>query len=82
MSREPTPQEMAAFQSLGLASNIGIMPVKFNGQDRFAIIIVHDGPQGKFIQLVGILVNDTDEILDPQGNKSVTAPPQDLAKSN
>lgn len=58
------------------------MPVTFNGQERFAIIIMHDGPQGKFVQIVGILANDTDEIVDPRGNKSVTASLQDPSKAN
>lgn len=79
---QPTPHELAALQSLTQANHVGLMPVKFNGQDRFAIILVHQGPNGPFVQIVGILPRIDDELIDPQGNKSVTMPNGTTEKPN
>lgn len=81
--REPTPHEVAALQSLTNTSHIGMMPVKFNGQERYAIIIIHQGPKGPYVQVVGILPDAGDELIDPQGNKSEnTVPGVAAAKPN
>jgi hypothetical protein len=71
--RDPTPHEIAALQSLMRANdNIGIMPVKFNGQDRYAIALLHESPQGQFIQIVGILPTVDDELISVHGHKTET----------
>lgn len=80
--REPTPHEMAAMQSLTQANHIAMMPVKFNGTDRYAIILIHQGPEGPFVQIIGILPLPSDELIDPQGNKSVTTVPGTTEKPN
>ena len=56
--RDISPHELAAFQVLAQTSLIGTMPIKFNGQDRYAIVVKHEGPTSPFIQIIGILVHE------------------------
>ena len=80
--REPTAHELAALQSLTKTNHVGTMPVKFNGEDRYAIVIMHQGSQGPFVQIVGILPSENDELVDSAGNKSVTTIPGTTEKLN
>lgn len=76
--REPTEHEMEALKALTQTKTLGVMAVMFNGVQRFAIIALHQGPQGPFVQVIGILPLAEDDIINMNGQRASSTPPQSM----
>jgi len=74
--RPPTEEEI---EVLGLVSRqtekLAVMPVFFNGQERFALVLLNKNEAGMYVKLLAVLPIPSDEISDGKGAPASHQPP-------
>ena len=74
--RPPTREEQNTLMLIHAApGGVALMPIMFNGQERFGLILVHQGEAGQYVQLLAVLPVPEDTTLNAQGNPSSSSPP-------
>ena len=73
--REPTPQELEAMDACSKAKTLVMLPILFNGQERFAMCSFFDDDGFKYCQLIAILPVSTDTVTDMAGTPCSGSPP-------
>lgn len=73
--RDPTTSEVEILTALREAENVSLMPIVFNGQGRFGLVLVEENAAGKYVRLIAILPLATDVIADMSGTTPLPNPP-------
>ena len=67
--RHPTERELWVLRALSwMSDRIVLVPIIFNGQERFGIALLSESSNGEqYVQVLASLFMPTDEVLDSRG---------------
>lgn len=81
--RPPTINEQDILRLVHVASDrVALMPVFFNGEQRFALVLIEENEAGKYVRLLAVLTLPEDQVLNSQGVAGSFTPPVPQASLN
>lgn len=81
--RPPTEEEQNILMMVNAAHNgVALMPIIFNGEERFGLIVVHHRAGSQYVQLLAVLPVAGDTILNGAGAPGSFLPPVPRSQSN
>lgn len=82
-SRDPDAEEMDVLVSIHKTpEKVALMPVFFNGQERFALVLLCTNSSGNYIRVLAILTNNNDALLNGKGDPAAVSPPMNRGQLN
>jgi hypothetical protein len=74
--RPPTKEEQDILTLVhAVPQGVALMPIFFNGQERFGLVLVRQNAAGQYVQLLAVLPTVGDQILNGEGKPGSFTPP-------